>query len=54
MKFTDGYWRKRDGMTVLHPAQLQDSTHDERSLTVFATARKVQSRGDTLDDRVAH
>ncbi|WP_305783173.1 alpha-xylosidase [Symbioplanes lichenis] len=49
MKFTDGYWRKRDGLTVLHPAQLQDSTHDDRSLTVFAAARKVRSRGDTLD-----
>ncbi len=49
MKFTDGYWRKRDGLTVLHPAQLQDSRHDDRSLTVFATAKKVRGRGDTLD-----
>ncbi|GAA2556299.1 alpha-xylosidase [Winogradskya consettensis] len=49
MKFTDGYWRKRDGLTVLHPAQLQDSRVDGSSLTVFASARRVQTRSDTLD-----
>src|SRR5690349_11902356 len=49
MKFTDGYWRKRDGLTVLHPVQVQDTTADARSLTAFATAKRVQGRGDTLD-----
>ena len=49
MKFTDGYWRKRDGVTVLHPVQLQDTSSDATSLTAYATARRVEGRGDTLD-----
>jgi len=49
MKFTDGYWRKRDGLTVLHPVQLQDTARAAGSLTAYATARRVQGRGDTLD-----
>ena len=34
MKFTDGFWSKRDGVTVLHPVQLQDTTARADSLTV--------------------
>ncbi|WP_229075549.1 alpha-xylosidase [Actinoplanes sp. DH11] len=49
MKFTDGYWRKRDGVTVLHPAHVQDSVIGADSLTVLAATRKVRDRGDTLD-----
>ncbi|KUL33377.1 alpha-xylosidase [Actinoplanes awajinensis] len=49
MKFTDGYWRKRDGYQVLHPAQFQDSAPGPDSLTVYAATRKVLDRGDTLD-----
>ncbi|GAA3340839.1 hypothetical protein GCM10020358_29890 [Amorphoplanes nipponensis] len=49
MKFTDGYWRKRDGLTVLHPVQLQDTAADARSLTAYASAKRVHGRGDTLD-----
>ncbi|WP_250004429.1 alpha-xylosidase [Actinoplanes sp. M2I2] len=49
MKFTDGYWLKRKGLTVLHPAQLRDSQADEKSLTVYAATKPVRSRADTLD-----
>jgi alpha-D-xyloside xylohydrolase len=49
MKFTDGYWKKRDGYAVLHPAQLHDADTDETSLTAYATTRPVATRGDTLD-----
>jgi alpha-D-xyloside xylohydrolase len=49
MKFTDGYWHKRDGYAVLHPAQLHDCETGERSLTAFATTRPVATRGDTLN-----
>ncbi|MFD0820527.1 alpha-xylosidase [Micromonospora zhanjiangensis] len=49
MKFTDGYWRKRDGLTVLHPVQLVDATADDRSLRVYAATRPVRDRGDTLN-----
>jgi alpha-D-xyloside xylohydrolase len=49
MKFTDGYWRKRDGVTALHPAHLHDVEADAATLTVFATTRRVHQRGDTLN-----
>ncbi|MEV6349339.1 alpha-xylosidase [Actinoplanes sp. NPDC051851] len=49
MKFTDGYWRKRDGLTVLHPQHFQDSLVGVDSLTVYAATKRVQDRGDTLD-----
>ncbi|MCM4077832.1 alpha-xylosidase [Paractinoplanes hotanensis] len=49
MKFTDGYWLKREGLTVLHPAQLRDSQADEKALTVWASTKPVRSRSDTLD-----
>ena len=49
MKFTDGYWRKRDGFAVLHPAQLHDTESDGTSLTAYAVAKPVQTRSDTLD-----
>ncbi|MFI6078554.1 alpha-xylosidase [Actinoplanes sp. NPDC051343] len=49
MKFTDGYWHKRDGFTVLHPSQLHDTDTDETSLTAYATIKPVATRGDTLN-----
>jgi len=49
MKFTDGYWRKRDGLAVLHPAQLHDTESDGTTLTAYAVAKKVRDRSDTLD-----
>jgi alpha-D-xyloside xylohydrolase len=49
MKFTDGYWRKRDGFAVLHPAQLRDTSSDGTSLTAYATTKRVRGRADTLD-----
>ncbi|WP_433290552.1 alpha-xylosidase [Actinoplanes sp. CA-030573] len=49
MKFTDGYWQKREGFAVLHPVQLHDTESDGVTLTAYATARRVKSRSDTLD-----
>ena len=49
MKFTDGYWRKRDGYAVLHPAQLHDTDADGTSLTAYATVKPVATRSDTLN-----
>jgi alpha-D-xyloside xylohydrolase len=49
MKFTDGYWRKRDGLVVLHPSQLHDTESDGTTLTAYATAKPVRERADTLD-----
>ncbi len=39
MKFTDGYWHKRDGLAVLHPAQLHDTEADGTTLTAYASAK---------------
>ncbi|GIF05686.1 alpha-xylosidase [Actinoplanes siamensis] len=49
MKFTDGYWRKRDGLTVVHPAHYLDSSAGPESLTVYAATKRIRDRGDTLD-----
>ncbi|GAB2574305.1 alpha-xylosidase [Paractinoplanes abujensis] len=49
MKFTDGYWLKRQGLTVLHPAQLRDTSADGKTLTAYAATKPVRSRSDTLD-----
>ncbi|MEU8660784.1 alpha-xylosidase [Actinoplanes philippinensis] len=49
MKFTDGYWRKRAGVTVLHPAHLQDTATGPDSLTAWAATRPITHRGDTLN-----
>ncbi|MEU8818664.1 alpha-xylosidase [Actinoplanes sp. NPDC048796] len=49
MKFTDGYWLKRPGLTVLHPSQLRDTQAGENSLTAYATTKPVRARADTLD-----
>ncbi|XVV09193.1 alpha-xylosidase [Actinoplanes sp. CA-131856] len=49
MKFTDGYWLKRQGLTVLHPSQLRDTEAGENSLTAYATTKPVRARADTLD-----
>ncbi|MEU4159190.1 alpha-xylosidase [Actinoplanes sp. NPDC026670] len=49
MKFTDGYWRKRAGFTVLHPAHLQDTATGPDTLTAWAATRPITHRGDTLN-----
>jgi alpha-D-xyloside xylohydrolase len=49
MKFTDGYWRKRDGFVVRHPSELHDTESDGASLTAYATTKRVRERNDTLD-----
>jgi len=49
MKFSDGYWRKRDGVAALHPVHAHDLSPAPSSLTVYASTRKVQRRDDTLN-----
>jgi alpha-D-xyloside xylohydrolase len=52
MKFTNGFWRKRDGVTGLHPVQAHEVDAGADSLTVYASTRRVRDRGDTLDNPV--
>ena len=49
MKFTDGYWQMRKGVTPYYAAQVHDVETDDRSLTVYAPTKKLQGRGDTLN-----
>lgn len=49
MKFTDGYWQMRQGMTPSFAAQAYEVESDGQSLTVYAPTRVIKHRGDTLN-----
>jgi len=49
MKFTDGYWQMRRGVTPHFPAQVHSVLADADSLTILAPTKKIQHRGDTLN-----
>src|SRR3954453_9644616 len=52
MKFSDGYWQLRPGLTRLRPAEVESVAAGERELTVFAPAKRIERRGDTLNQPV--
>jgi alpha-D-xyloside xylohydrolase len=49
MKFIDGNWQMRPGVTGLHPVHVHDVEVQANSVTLFAPTRLVQHRGATLD-----
>lgn len=49
MKFTDGYWHMRRGVTAHFPAQAHDTDITADTLTVYAPTRLIRHRGDTLN-----
>jgi len=49
VKFTNGFWRARPGVTPLYARQAYDIVATERSLTVTAPTKVIQDRGDTLN-----
>jgi alpha-D-xyloside xylohydrolase len=49
MKFTDGYWQLRPGLTRLRPAGVESVETTERSLVAYAPAKQIIGRGDTLN-----
>jgi alpha-D-xyloside xylohydrolase len=51
MKFTDGYWQSRHGVTLLRPAEVRDLEvgDDGRTLTAYAPTARIHTRGDTLN-----
>ncbi|WP_420116893.1 alpha-xylosidase [Micromonospora sp.] len=49
MKFTDGYWQLRPGVSVLRPGTVESVEPDDRGFTVFAPAGQINGRGDTLN-----
>jgi alpha-D-xyloside xylohydrolase len=49
VKFTNGYWRLRDGVQALYPVQAYDVTVESDALVVYAPTKKITHRGDTLN-----
>ncbi len=47
MRFTEGHWAIRPGMTGLYPAEAYDFRSDGRTLQVFAPVKPIVTRGDT-------
>ncbi|TCO42272.1 alpha-D-xyloside xylohydrolase [Kribbella antiqua] len=52
MKFSDGFWQLRSGLARLRPAEVESVEAGERELTVFAPAKRIERRGDTLNQPV--
>jgi alpha-D-xyloside xylohydrolase len=49
MKFTDGYWNIREGVTLYNTVEVRDVEIDSKSMTVYAACKHVAGRGDTLN-----
>jgi alpha-D-xyloside xylohydrolase len=49
VKFTNGYWLIRDGVTLQRPAGVHDFEALDGELRVHAPIRRITSRGDTLN-----
>lgn len=49
MKFTDGYWLAKEGVTPHHAAQALEAEREGDSLAVYAPVKLTRTRGDTLN-----
>ena len=49
MKFSDGMWLLRPGVTAIHPVEVDSAIMDGSGLVVYAATRNVATRGDTLN-----
>ena len=49
MKFSDGQWHDRKGLTISGAVEVNDIRTDEESITAFAPVKAVTRRGDTLN-----
>ncbi|RUS48087.1 alpha-xylosidase [Cohnella sp. AR92] len=50
MKFSNGYWMTREGYEVLSPYEIHDVRVNDNAITVFATHRHLEHRGNTLNE----
>ncbi|MCC5032952.1 alpha-xylosidase [Streptomyces sp. WAC 00631] len=48
MKFTDGYWLMREGVTGSYPVEVLDVTTGPGTLEIHAPTRPIRHRGDLL------
>ncbi|MCW2873681.1 alpha-xylosidase [Actinacidiphila oryziradicis] len=49
MKFTDGYWLMRPGVTARYAASVADAAVEDDRITLYAPVKRVLKRGDTLN-----
>jgi alpha-D-xyloside xylohydrolase len=49
MKFTDGYWQMRPGVTPQYAEQVHEVEIESDVITVYAPTKKITGRGDTLN-----
>ena len=49
MKFRNGYWLLKENVSLLPHAQYVDSNESDTSLEVFASTKRVERKGDTLN-----
>ena len=49
MKFTDGYWNMRPGVTPHYAVHVHDIDVEPDALVVYAPTRRLNHRGDTLN-----
>ncbi|MEU3414915.1 alpha-xylosidase [Streptomyces sp. NPDC006658] len=49
MKFTNGFWRVRDGVQISYAAQTRDVRLSSKRFTAYAAVKNVARRGDTLN-----
>ncbi|MFI5754619.1 alpha-xylosidase [Streptomyces sp. NPDC051569] len=49
MKFTDGYWQMRPGVTPRYAAEVADAAVTENDVTLYAPVKRVTDRGHTLN-----
>jgi len=49
MKFTDGYWMTRKGVSAFHPAQVHTIETTPNTVTVHASTKLLRHRSDTLN-----
>ena len=52
MKFTDGFWQVRPGVSALYAREAYDIVAGENSLTITAPTKVIERRGDTLSGPV--
>ena len=49
MKFTNGYWQMRAGVTPHYAEQVHEVEIESDAITVYAPTKKLTGRGDTLN-----
>ncbi|WP_394428258.1 alpha-xylosidase [Streptomyces sp. SGAir0957] len=49
MKFTDGFWLMRDGVEASYATEVRDVRTDTGRFTAYASVKRVERRGDTLN-----